>query len=174
MFATERAIFAEEATAGEVGHGVTAAIDGAAQRRRDARFGQVIAEDVGLERDERRDRRSVEPAKRVRLCRRARKPGVRGDTIRVRDRVLLRGERPARRALCTDLGEDLDHTVGGFGTVERRSCGTFQHFDARDGVRVDVVEPRGCAAATAVTLIAGAVVHADAINENDRLVGLRE
>ena len=174
LLAAEGAVLAEEATAGEVGDGVAAAGDGAAKRCRDAGLGQVIPKDVGRERHERRDGGAVENAERIGLGLRAREAGVRRHAIGEGDRILLGRERPARHALRADFGKDLDHAVGRFGAVEGRGCRPLEHFNAFDRVGVDVIQSGRGATTAAVALIAGAVVHTDAIDEDDRLVGLRQ
>jgi hypothetical protein len=87
---------------------------------------------------------------------------------------LLELQRPARRAGDPLLGEDLDDAIGRLRAVERGRGRSLEHLDALDGGGIDVVEARRAAAALVQATHAAAVVDADPIHVDDRLLALRQ
>src|SRR5207253_9093754 len=78
---------------------------------------------------------------------------------------------PDRRTGRPSPGEDLDHAIRRFGTVQRRRRGTLQHLDRRDVVGVDVVDSgRGVPTALEADGVrTRGIVGSDTIDEDDRL-----
>src|SRR5207302_7686957 len=81
-------------------------------------------------------------------------PCFRGITRqRVSRKTLLTHEVPTRGAARTLFREDLDDAGGCFGPVKRRRRSALQHLHMVNRFRIDVVEPRGCAASSGTDVV---------------------
>ena len=91
-------------------------------------------------------------------------------------RALTRAEIPRRLSDRALLGDDLDHAVRRFGSVERRRGRTLHDLDALDVVGIEVVPARRRRGAEALVLHAGRlrVVDAYAVDVDERLIRERE
>src|SRR5690606_40142860 len=69
--------------------------------------------------------------------------GVQTCALPISVEALVDLHRPLRLAGAALLREDLDHTRGGFRTVQRRRSRALQYLDPLDVGGVDVVERRG-------------------------------
>src|SRR6185437_7187591 len=83
---------------------------------------------------------------------------------------------PARRSARALLGRDVNDAVSRRRAVERRRGRSFDHFDVRDVFRIEVVEARRGLPADADHAAAAfqVVVHANAIDDDERIIAQRE